>query len=335
MGQHLLQKIVVVTRQTRLSALRAKYNTTAQAKFLVGRARMMDAVRSGKSDATIQSAASEGEALFDNIEQENTRYEEAVRFIRQEVQDLLPVHIIDRQQVPQFLFGGDDIVVTVGQDGLVANTAKYAVGLPIIAVNPDPSAIDGILLPFEVPQVRSAVQRVLSGRAEIKLVTLAEAVLADGQKLLAFNDLFIGARTHVSARYRLEFGRSSEIQSSSGLLVSTGAGSTGWFSSMCNMAGGVRRFLKKGSAEQIDPIRMPWDDKRLAFVVREPFISKTSSAKIIADLVPPGSELIIESRMEQNGVIFSDGIEADFLEFNSGSVARIRASQSQATLVSP
>ena len=335
MGQHLLQKIVVVTRQTRLSALRAKYNTTAQAKFLVGRARMMDAVRSGKSDATIQSAASEGEALFDNIEQENTRYEEAVRFIRQEVQDLLPVHIIDRQQVPQFLFGGDDIVVTVGQDGLVANTAKYAVGLPIIAVNPDPSAIDGILLPFEVPQVRSAVQRVLSGRAEIKLVTLAEAVLADGQKLLAFNDLFIGAKTHVSARYRLEFGRSSEIQSSSGLLVSTGAGSTGWFSSMCNMAGGVRRFLKKGSAEQIDPIRMPWDDKRLAFVVREPFISKTSSAKIIADLVPPGSELIIESRMEQNGVIFSDGIEADFLEFNSGSVARIRASQSQATLVSP
>ena len=41
-------------------------------------------------------------------------------------------------------------------------------------------------------------------------VTLAEVVLIDGQRLLAFNDLFIGARTHVSARYRVEFYASAQ-----------------------------------------------------------------------------------------------------------------------------
>ena len=52
------------------------------------------------------------------------------------------------------------------------------------------------------------------------------ARLNDGQRLLAFNDFLIGHRTHVSARYRLTWHGRTETQSSSGILVSTGAGST-------------------------------------------------------------------------------------------------------------
>src|SRR5213078_2433217 len=96
----------------------------------------------------------------------------------------LPVQTVDRDFLPNFLFGPRDVVVTVGQDGLVANTAKYAVGLPIVAVNPDPRRIDGILLPFHVAQARAAVRSVLQGNAHYREVTLAEASLDDGQKLL-------------------------------------------------------------------------------------------------------------------------------------------------------
>src|SRR6185295_19176124 len=118
-----------------------------------------------------------------------------------------------------------------------------------------------------------------------KQVTLAEALTSDGQKLLAFNDLFIGARTHISARYRIEFRGRSENQSSSGLIVSTVAGSTGWMSSIFNMTRLISEYCG-GSA--VPPSALPREERRLIFTVREPFISKHSSASIGIGLIDEG-----------------------------------------------
>src|SRR5437016_3502874 len=202
-------------------------------------------------------------------------------------------------------------------------TAKYALNLPIVAVNPDPLRIDGILLPFKVDGARNAVRRVLEAKANYRAVTLAEAILPAGQRMLAFNELFIGAASHVSARYRIKLGTRSEPQSSSGVLVSTGAGSTGWLSSVFNMAAGLAQISgekQRGGGGGVPPVRLKWEDSRLAFVVREPFVSKHSGASIVAGMIEPRQELILESLMPADGVIFSDGIEADFLQFNSGTV---------------
>ena len=68
---------------------------------------------------------------------------------------------------------------------------------------------------------------------------MAQATLSDGQTLLAFNDLFIGRRSHASAFYTIEHAGQREVHSSSGVIVSTGAGSTGWLSSCYNMARGL------------------------------------------------------------------------------------------------
>ena len=81
------------------------------------------------------------------------------------------------------------------------------------------------------------------------------------------------------------------------------------------------------------PVRMPWDDGRLLFVVREPFVSRHSQASIVAGVLQAGEELTIESRMPTHGVIFSDGMEADFLQFNSGATAHVRAAEQSARLV--
>ena len=81
------------------------------------------------------------------------------------------------------------------------------------------------------------------------------------------------------------------------------------------------------------PVRMPWDYRRLLFVVREPFVSRHSQAGIVAGILQPGEELMIESRMPSYGVIFSDGMEADFLQFNSGAIAHARATEQSARLV--
>jgi NAD kinase len=302
------EKIVLVTRKTRLAELVERFNTLSQAKFY------------------IEHAGGD----FREYEREDEAYRRSVDAVRDSVEVGLKVQVVDRALVPTFTFLSEDLIVTIGQDGLVANTAKYVGRQPVIAVNPDPERFDGILLPFLPGQVRATIGQALEGRCKIRAVTLAEARLNDGQRLLAFNDLFLGAQTHVSARYRIRWQKTEEPQSSSGVLVSTGAGSTGWMSSIFNMTSGVAA-LAGGQASR--PLRLDWEDRRLLFVVREPFASRHSQANIIAGILQPQDKLEMESLMPSGGVIFSDGIETDYLQFNSGSIVTVGAAAETAQLV--
>ena len=154
---------------------------------------------------------------------------------------------------------------------------------------------------------------------------MARAELNDGQSLLAVNDLFIGQKTHASARYRIRFGGREEDQSSSGIIVSTGAGSTGWHRSILTGAAGiVGAYVEAQRAVELrDRYRFDWEAPDLVFHVREPFISKTSGAELVLGRIGPDEPLDVVSHMPQNGVIFSDGVEEDRLDFNSGAIARI------------
>jgi NAD kinase len=304
------EKIVVITRKTRLQELVERFNTRAQAKFYI----------------------EHNGGQFSDYEAEHEAYQRSVESAHRLLDVGLKVQFIDRQFLPTFVFSTKDLVVAIGQDGLVANAAKYVGEQPLIGINPDAARYDGILVPFKTPELPRCLERVLHGSALIRSVTMAEARLNDGQKLLAFNDLFIGARTHVSARYELSFGGATESQSSSGLIVSTGAGSTGWMSSVFNMVSSVSRFL--GSAVEDAP-RLDWETASLMFIVREPFISKHSSASLVAGLIDSENILQIESRMPFEGTIFSDGVENDFLAFNSGSIVTVGLSDTRAHLVVP
>lgn len=302
------KKLIIVTRKTRLHELVERFNTRSQAKFY------------------IEHAGGD----FNDYEREDDAYRSSLEVLRRSLDFEMPQQLVDRTLVPTFQFQREDLVVTLGQDGLVANTAKYVGAQPIVAVNPEPKRFDGILLPFLPDQARLAVTKVIEAKARIHEVTLAEIKLHDGQRLLAFNDLFIGARSHVSALYRIKYGSTSEIQSSSGVLVSTGAGSTGWLSSVFNMASGVASFC---GGNAVKPFRLPWEDRRLVYVVREPFVSRHSQANLVAGMLEAGQELVLESLMPSGGAVFSDGMEADFLEFNSGAIAIVRAAEQRAHLV--
>jgi NAD kinase len=305
------EKLVVVTLKTRLEELIERFNTREQAKFYLEHMGLDFAV----------------------YESEHQRYTAAVTTLRRRLEGVLSkVQFIERGFLPNFVFTPQDVVVTVGRDGLVVNTAKYLHGQPIVAVNPDPERIDGILLPFSAEKAKVAVGRVIEEKAKFHTITMAEVRLNDGQSLLAFNDFYLGQRTHLSSRYRLSWRQRSEEQSSSGVLVVTGAGSTGWFSSTQNMADAVTHLLMP-KAPKLPRLRLAWDDPRLAFVVREPFLSKASQVNLAAGLLEASEELQMESRMPDGGVIFSDGVEADAVAFNSGAVATVRTSDRQTRLV--
>jgi len=129
-----------------------------------------------------------------------------------------------------------------------------------------------VLLPFVPSQVGSVLPGVAKDGRSTSLVTMAEATLSDGQVLRGVNDLFIGPKSHTSALYEIEFQGVKEAQSSSGLIVSTGLGSTAWLKSIVTGSVGIAKAIGHGQGDGYEP--MPRDTDHLIFAVREPFGSR-------------------------------------------------------------
>ena len=303
------RKIVLVTRATRLRELVARFNTEAQAKFYV------------------ESLGAD----FADYQDEDRRYREAVAQAERGLSALARVQRIDRALVPNFIFGPRDVVAALGPDGLVANILKYLDGQPLIGVNSDPARWDGRLTPFAVADLDRIAAETLAGRRPLRQVAMAKASLNNGTTIHAVNDLFVGARSHVSARYAISWGERRERQSSSGIVVSTGLGSTGWLSSF---HAGWRAAAAAFGVAAPDPAgETPWGADHLQFFVREPYPSRSTGAGIVYGRVNAQAGLTIVSEMAENGVIFSDGVEADAVEFGAGVAATIAVSERRGRLV--
>lgn len=303
-----IEYAIIIKNKTRLESLIERFNTKAQAKFY------------------IESSGGD----FSDYELENEIFHQSLSAVQRNLSTVLKNKIVERNFLPSFIFNKNQVVITVGQDGLVANTAKYVKQIPIIAVNPDPERFDGVLLPFTSDDFIGGIEKVIAQNYNSKLTSFAEAKLNDGQRLLAFNDLFIGATSHVSARYKITYNNKTEEQSSSGIIISTQAGSTGWLSSIFNMSFGIHKFIEK---DQSKKKYAKLKDNQLMFAVREPFASKRTQVETAAGIITGQSKLVIQSFMPNNGLIFSDGIETDFLKFNSGAVATIGIAEEKANLV--
>ncbi len=304
MGTAADRKVVLVTRKTRLEELLARYHSLAQARFYLEHLGA-DITDYRREHDTYLAAREQVAAVLS-------------RYLRRQV--------VDRQFLPNFLFGPDDIVVALGQDGLVANTMKYLNGQPLLGVNPDPARYDGVLLPFQAGDLARVLAEAMQDRRPARPVTMARAELSDQQVLYAVNDFFIGPRSHTSARYEVRLGMQCEVQSSSGVIVSTGLGSTAWLKSIVT---GARAIAQADAPYQA----LPWDTDRLVFAVREPFPSRATDATLVYGDIPRGEQIVLRSLMPESGVIFSDGIEADFLQFNAGTEARIGVAERSGQLV--
>jgi NAD kinase len=304
------RKVVLVTRKTRLEDLIAKYLTAAQARFYVEHLG----------------------ADFSDYQREHDVYLEQQHRTLQTLEQWGRYQVIERGFLPNFIFGPSDIVVALGQDGVVANSMKYLDGHPLIGINPDARRYDGILLPFGADDLAALLPEVAADRRPFKTVTMAKATLANGQVLHAVNDLFIGARTHASAIYEIAAGGEKETQSSSGLIVSTGLGSTAWFKSIVTGSLAIAgRFGRQIDSAPYFPL--PWDSHELQFAVREPFPSRASQTNLVYGRLTKSKHLSVRSLMPENGVIFSDGIEADRLDFNSGTEVQIALAEREGRLI--
>lgn len=297
-GAGTVPRVVVVSRQTEYQALIARHGTRGQAEFFLSR-------RGRTIDDLVRADAAFDSAMAGVLGAIPTEWRRAR---------------VDRGDLDRFLFEPTDVVVAVGQDGLVANTAKYLAGQVVVGVNPDPGRYEGVLVPHPPDVARILIARAQRAEGTIEERTMVEAVLDDGQRLLALNEVFVGHQSHQSARYTIAFGGQRERQSSSGLIVSTGTGATGWGRSV--------------SLAHKSPLSLPApDEPALAFFVREAWPSVDSGAGVIEGRLDPSTVLEVTSEMNAGGVIFGDGIETDRLEFSWGRRAAVRVASERLRLL--
>ncbi|MFT3797569.1 hypothetical protein [Microbacterium sp.] len=210
---------------------------------------------------------------------------------------------VERQELPRFVFEPDDVVFVVGQDGLVANAAKYLDAQPVIGIDPLPGVNAGVLVPHTPATGAALAEPVRAGAATLCARTMVEVRTDDGQALTALNEVMIGQSGHQSARYTLDVGGRDERQSSSGVIVSTGTGSTGWCRSIARI--------------QAPRLELPAPTERaLAWFVREPWPSPSTGAELVAGRLDGGT---LRLRVASDALVaFGDGMEADRLTLTWG-----------------
>jgi NAD kinase len=291
-------RVVVVSRPTEYTALLARHGTREQARFFL---------------------ESRGRTIDQAIERDEAQ-RNALALIAAGIPTDWRRARVDRADLDRFLFEPDDIVVTVGSSGLVANVAKYLEGQLVIGVNPDPSVHAGIVAGHAPATAVALIRAAAAGTVIVDERVMVEAVLDDGQRTLALNEIFVGHASHQTARYTLRCPSGEERQASSGIVVTTGTGASGWGRSI--------------ATERHSQVTLPMPEEPcLAFFVREAWPSGTYGAGITEGRLEDGTDLLVTSGLDDGGVVFGDGIEADHLEFRWGVAARIRVARERLRLV--
>ena len=288
----LAPRAVVVHRRTELDDLLDQHGTRGQAEFFLrSRGRTLDEVQL-RHDLQVDAGGAVSAAI-------------PVDWRRGGV---------EREDLPRFVFEPGDVLLVVGQDGLVANAARYLDGQPVIGVDPEPGRNPAVLVRHSAGSVAGILAATVAGSVTIERRTMAHAELDDGQSLDTLNEVFVGHPTHQSARYRLAVDGMEEWerQSSSGLIASTGTGATGWAASI--------------SRDRGRPLDLPRPvDPTLAWFVREAWPSPATGTSLTAGLVAVETHLhvVVESN---ELVVFGDGQEADRLTATWGQAVTIGVS---------
>ena len=280
-------RVVIVHRRSEYDELIARHGTRGQAAFF------------------LQTRGQDLSPVFERHQHTQQVLDDASRSIPSDWRRAQ----VERADLAQFVFGPEDMLVVVGQDGLVANVAKYVRAQPVIGVDPLPGANAGVLVPHRGSDVSRLLRSVADGSAQILARTMVHAESDDGQTLVALNEIFIGQPSHQSARYTLQYAEARERQSSSGVIVSTGTGATGW----CR------------SIHQIQAPSMPLpapDAHPLPWFVREPWPSPSTGAGLRSGIISSDDQFSL--RVESDSlVVFGDGMEEDRITLGWGQLLRV------------
>ncbi len=200
------------------------------------------------------------------------------------------------------------LIITVGGDGTFLRTARYVGRQPVLSVAANLRENEGFFARASKTDFERKLGLLLKGRHRIVSLSRLESTIRVKGRIsrpeLAVNEVYIGsAKPYLTARYVLKIGGRQEFQKSSGVLVSTAAGSTGWIGS----AGGKR---------------IPIHDRRMQYLVREPFFGRLTRPRLLQGMLPPDASLKIKS-LNWNGVVVVDSHHHEH-QFKEGAEITVR-----------
>jgi NAD kinase len=297
MQRALPPRVVVVSRPSEKDELLMRHGSLQQARFFL---------------------ESRGRRLEEVLERHEVLHT-ALRAVATAIPEKWRRARVTRQELDRFLFEPDDVIVAVGQDGLVANVAKYLRGQPVIGVNPSKALNPGVLVRHPPEAAGDLLAMFARQRLTLEERTMVCARIADGQTLVALNEIYVGHVTHQSSRYQIAFEDRRERHSSSGLIVATGTGATGWAQSI--------------TQSRVNAPRLPAPlAPELAFLVREAWQSVATGSSLVHGIIRPGERLQITSEMNEGGTVFGDGIEADRLDLPYGQTVELTQAEQRMRL---
>ena len=294
----LAPRVVLVHRRTEYTELLARHSTRGQVAYFL---------------------SSRGRDIAD-VERRHQVMENAITTVAQSLPEDVRQARVERADLDRYIFAPEDVIVIVGQDGLVANVAKYLNGQPVIGIDPEPGRNAGVLVTHGPAEAAALIAATIAGQVPLQSRAMVEGILDDGQRLVALNELYIGDDGHQSSRYLVTVpGGGSEHQSSSGIIVATGTGSTGWAASIAS-----DRALQQSLPAQNSTL--------LGWYIREAWPSRSTGRSLTAGNLEQGQylELVVES---DRLVAFGDGIEEDYLTISWGQRLRVGVSDRRLSLV--
>ncbi|MEY9994991.1 NAD kinase [Streptomyces sp. V4I8] len=296
----LAPRVVLVHRTTEYEELVARHGTHGQAAFFL---------------------ASRGRDIAE-VAERHQRTRRALTAVASAIPLTWRQNRVERADLDRFLFAPEDVVVVVGQDGLVANVAKYLAGQPVLGIDTDPGRNPGVLVRHRAEDAGPLLAATQSGGVRCDELIMVEAVADDTQRLVALNEIYLGAVGHQTARYRLgleDDGGVVEAQASSGVLIGTGTGATGWIRSVWQERGGR--------------LRLPAPtEERLLWFVREAWPSPATGTSLVAGELAAANRLHLTVESERL-VAFGDGMETDAVELTWGQTLRVGVCRERLRLV--
>lgn len=211
------------------------------------------------------------------------------------------------------LEGDYDLVLSVGGDGTLLRAAYCVKGKAIFGVNSNAKKSEGALCFVEARDLEEKIKKVIEGQFFLKNFTRARVFFTNkGYSYNALNEVYIGsAASYHTSRYILRFKQIKEQQKSSGIIVSTGLGSTAWYSSIAR--------------ENFNP-----EFQELRFIVREPYQGRLSNFSLIKGSITGKQKLFLKSKMKDAVVVIDSIVK---VPLDSGQEVKISISQKPARFV--
>ena len=114
-------RLVIVHRRTELEELLDRHATRGQAEFFL---------------------RTRGRTIND-VQERHDQLMAALATVRAAVPAEWRRAEVERADLSRFMLTPEDIIAVVGQDGLVANVAKYLNGQPVLGIDPEPGRESG------------------------------------------------------------------------------------------------------------------------------------------------------------------------------------------------